>query len=226
MANSSSSDKSPKSDERNIVSGGSSGSLDFDDQMAVIWEKNKNFVYGSIAAIFVIFFAYHSVGFFTDRAEAGKQEGYQAAADDAAKLDWANKQSGHPLSGFAFKELGDKAFTDGDFAAASGHYAKAAENANGIIAEAAKLGEAMAFIKLDKTSEATAALKTLADNEEAANQLEALYRLAEIEYSANNYDATRDYIRRIQDKSSQETFYWVQKALTLQMQLPQEASEV
>ena len=220
MAKSSSSKKTPKSDERNIVSSGSSSAIDLDDQIAVIWEQNKNFIFGSIAAVFVAFFAYHAFGYLTHRAEESKKEGYQAAMNDAAKLAWANEESGHPLSGFAFKELADKAFETGDFSTAANHYAKAADSASGVIAEAAKLGEAMALLKLDQISDAKAALTTLADNEEAANQVEALYRLAEIEYSANNYDAVRDYISRIQDKPSQEAFYWVQKALTLQMQLP------
>lgn len=224
MAKSSSSKKTPKSDERNIVTSGSSGSFDLDDQIAVIWEQNKNFIFGSIAVIFVVFFAYHAVGYLAHRADESKKEGYQAAIDDTTKLAWATDESGHPLSGFAFKELADKAFQNGDFSAAANHYAEAADSANGVIAEAAKLGEAMALLQLGKIDQAKAALATLADNEEAANQVEALYRLAEIEYSENNYDAVRDYISRIQDEPSQEAFYWVQKALTLQTQLPQEES--
>ena len=220
MAKSSSSKKTPKSDERNIVTSGSSGAIDLDDQIVVIWEQNKKFIFGSIAAVFVAFFAYHAFGYLAHRTEESKKEGYQAAINYAAKLAWANDESGHPLSGFAFKELADKAFEVGDFPTAADHYAKAADSANGVIAEAAKLGEAMALLKLGMINEAKAALTMLADNEEAANQVEALYRLAEIEYSVNNYDAVRYYISRIQNNSSQETFYWVQKASTLQMQLP------
>jgi len=225
MAKSTSSDKTPKSDERNIVSGGSAGSVDFDDQMVVIWEKNKNFILGSIAAIFVVFFGYHAVGFMAQYGENSKKEGYQAASDDAAKLAWANDEAGHPLSGFAFKELADKAFEDGEFATAADRYAKAADSAESAIAEAAKLGQAMSLLQLDKVAEAKSALSSLADNEEASNQVEALYRLAEIEFAADNHEGARGYINRIQDKSSQETFYWVQKAMMIQMQLPKEETE-
>jgi len=218
---SSSSKKTPKNDERNVVAG-EAGSIDFDDRVAAIWEKNKTFIIGCIAAVFAIYIGYHAVGFIQRQAEASAKAGYQEADDPEAKLAWAEDESGHPLSGFAFKELADADYSDRDFAAAAERSAQAAAHSEGAIAQAALMGQAMSLLQQKKVETAKGILETLANDEDAANQVEALYRLAEMAYEANNYSEARDYISRIQDKSSQETFYWTQKALTLQMQLPPE----
>ena len=110
MAHSSDKNPTPKSDERNLVAAAAASGADFEDQLALIWEKNQKFIIYSIVGIFVVFGIYQLSLYLSASAKISVQESYASADDSASKLAFAEDEAGEPLSGFAFKQLGDEAY--------------------------------------------------------------------------------------------------------------------
>lgn len=210
----------PKSDERNLVDAAAMGGADLEDQLAQIWEENKKFIIYCVAGIFVVFGIYHFSKFMVAQAEASLKEDYASADDSASKLAFAEKESSNPLGGFAYSELAGEAYESGDFQEAADYYAKAAKSARGAIRDAALMGQAMSLLQSGDSGQARDILEDIASSEEAGNTTEARYRLAELAVADEDYEVARDLITEIQSNFSQETFYWIQKAMSLQSKLP------
>jgi len=224
MANSSDNNPTPKSDERNLVAAAAASGADFEDQLAIIWEKNKKFIIYSIVGIFAAFVVYHLTLFMAAQAKQGLQESYASADDSASKLAFAESESGKPLGGFAFKQLGDEAYEAKEFGKAAGYYEKAAKSAKNSIKDAALMGQAMSLLQDGQNSAAQDILKTIASNDNAGNLAEARFRLATIAVDDQDFEAARTYIADLQSNITQENFYWLQKAMVLQSKLPAEAA--
>ena len=220
MAQSKDENPKPRSDERNIVDAAASSGADFEDQLAQIWEKNKKFIIYCVAGIFVVFGIYHFSKFIVAQAEASLKEDYASADDSASKLAFAEKESSNPLGGFAYSELAGEAYESGDFQEAAYYYAKAAKSAKGAIRDAALMGQAMSLLQSGDSGQAQDILEDIASSEDAGNATEARYRLAELAVADEDYEVARDLITEIQSNFSQETFYWIQKAMSLQSKLP------
>ena len=220
MAQSKDDNPKPKSDERNIVDAAASSGADLEDQLALIWEENKKFIIYCVAGIFVVFGIYHFSKFMVAQAEASLKEDYASADDSASKLVFAEKESGNPLGGFAYSELAGEAYENGDFQKAADYYSSAAKSAKGAIRDAALMGQAMSLMQSGRSGEAREILEDIASNEEAGNAAEARYRLAELAVADEDYEVARNLITEIQSNFSQETFYWIQKAMSLQSKLP------
>ena len=135
-------------------------------------------------------------------------------------LAFANDESGHPLSGIAFKELADKAFAASEFEKALDLYSQAQSSSEGAIQGSAQIGEAMSLLALDKTAEAKTIFEEIANNDSALNQQEAQFRLAGFAVDAGDDSVARGYLDEIVE-SGKQTF-WLQKALQLQSILPAE----
>lgn len=221
MARTTDSKPNPKSDERNIVAAVTSGA-DLEDQLAIIWEKNKTLIVYSIVGIFAIFGIYHLSAFMIERGKIAVQEDYAAADDSASKLAFAESESGNPLSGFAYKELAAEAYDSGDYAKAAEYFENAAKSAKDAIKDAAMIGQAMSLIQSGQPAEAKAILQSIVANESAGNIAEARYRLAALAVEERNFEQARTLITDLQANFSQETFYWIQKAVALQSKLPPE----
>lgn len=220
MAESSDKKSNPKSDERNIVDSAILSGADLEDQLSLIWEKNKKFIIYSVAGIFVLFGIYHLSNYLVERGRIAVQEAYASADDSASKLAFAQEESGNPLSGFAYKELAAEAYEEGDYAKAAEYYANAASSTKGAIKEAAQMGQAMALLQNGQTSDARAILREIVSNENASNLAEARYRLAAIAVEEKDYEYARTLITDLQSSFTQENFYWIQKAMSLQSKLP------
>ncbi|HCR29118.1 MAG TPA: hypothetical protein DIV79_03780 [Opitutae bacterium] len=220
MAQSKDDNPKPKSDERNIVDAAASSGADLEDQLALIWEENKKFIIYCVAGIFAVFGIYHFSKFMVAQAEASLKEDYASADDSASKLVFAEKESGNPLGGFAYSELAGEAYENGDFQKAADYYSSAAKSAKGAIRDAALMGQAMSLMQSGRSGEAREILEDIASNEEAGNAAEARYRLAELAVADEDYEVARNLITEIQSNFSQETFYWIQKAMSLQSKLP------
>lgn len=222
MAQSTDKNSTPKSDERNIVDSAILSGGDLEDQVTLIWEKNKKFIIYSIVGIFAVFGIYHISGFMIKQGQLAVQEDYASADDSASKLAFAQKESGDPLSGFAYKELAAEAYEEGDYAKAAEYFENASGSAKGAIKEASQMGHAMALIQTGQSDQAESILKELVSNENAGNLAEARYRLAALAVENEDFEYARTLIADLQTNFSQETFYWIQKAMTLQSKLPAE----
>ena len=158
-------------------------------------------------------------------AKVATQESYASADDSASKLAFAEDESGNPLSGFAFKQLGDEAYEAKEFGKAAGYYEKAASSAKDAIKDAALMGQAMSLLQNDQSDAAQVILRTIASDENAGNLAEARYRLATLAVEDENFDAARTYLEDLQTNITQENFYWLQKAMVLQSKIPEVAAE-
>jgi len=223
MANSSDKNPTPKSDERNLVAAAAASGADFEDQLALIWEKNQKFIIYSIVGIFVVFGIYQLSLYMSASTKIAVQESYASAEDSASKLAFAEDEAGEPLSGFAFKQLGDEAYEAKEYGKAAGYYEKAASSAKDAIKDAALMGQAMALLQEGLSAKAQDILRTIASNDNAGNLAEARYRLATLAVEEENFAAARTYLEDLQANITQENFYWLQKAMVLQSRIPAEA---
>ncbi len=222
MAKRSKSNETPKSDTRNVVSAEGSESVDLEDQLASIWDQNKQLITYGIIGIFVIFAGYYVVKFLGERAEQSIQAGYVEAEGPEEKSEWAQGESGHPLSGFAYKQLADEAYKEQDFQKAADLYGKAVKSTKSAIQDAAQLGLAMSHLQNGEETEAKNAFSKIAKDEKATNRLEAWYQLASLAKQDGDFSTAREHIEQVQSNASQENFYWLQKAMILQSELPPE----
>ncbi len=214
MANKSS---SPKSDERNIVSSNQVEIQDLEDQVVMFWEKNRSIIIGSVAFIFAAFLGYQGFKYMQYRADESLKAGYQAASTSEEKAAWAADEAGKPLSGFAFKELGDEAYQAGETAKAEGYYREAAKSASAPVDQAATIALAVTLIDQDKLNEAKSLLQGIADDPTALAQAEAQYRLAYLASQEGDAETARSLIEAISDDS----FFWKSRARSLEPKLPE-----
>ena len=206
----------PKNDERNIVEANQVEIQDLEDQLFLVWKNNKGLILGGIGFVFAFFLGFQGLKAYQKSAETSLATNYQAAATDEAKQAWAEEEAGHPLSGFAEKELADAAFANDDFASAETHYRAAAKSSKSVVSEAAMLGIAVSLLNQGKTDDAKSALESLANNPDAANQAEAQYRLALIAKNEGDADTARSLIEAIND----EAVFWKALAQSLEQGLP------
>lgn len=217
MAKQSDKSTAPKSDERNIVSGGPDIE-DLEGQLLMIWSKYGKQITASIIAVVLIFIGYQAFSAMARKAERSKQAAYSAVTDDTAKLAFAEKHSGHPLSGLAYKELADAAFAAAEYEKALDLYKSAYGSVESVLQEAAHIGQAMSLVELDQTDAAKAIFEEIAADSDALNQQEAQFRLAGLAVEAGDTATARALIEDIIN-SGKQTF-WLQKALQLQAILP------
>lgn len=211
MATKDSKNPGSKSDERNVVESSQVDIQDLEDQVILLWQKNRNLILGSVAALFIAFLGYNGYLYMQRQAEQKLQAGYLAATSDEARLAWAERESGSALAGFAFKELADKAYAAGDFAKAEGLYRKAAESAESVVKNAAEMGLAAALIELSKTDEAKKLLAKVADDSNNPARPEAQFRLAQIAHKEGNDEVARNYLESI----GVDGGIWQQRAMSL-----------
>lgn len=184
---------------------------DLEDQAYLFWDRNKGLVLGAVAFIFAVFVGYQGIKFLQARSEEKLMAGYQAADSSEAKAAWAEEEAGHPLSGFAFKELGDEAFAAGEFAKAENYYREAAEAASAPIDQAATLSLAITLIEQGKVEEAKPLLESVADDDTALAQAEAQYRLAQLAKEEDDTATVQAYSEAI----SEEAYFWKARAEAL-----------
>lgn len=207
---------SPQNDERNIVGPDQVDIQDLENQVIMFWEKNKGILIGSVAFVFAAFLGFQGFKFMELKSQENLKAGYQAATTSEAKAAWAKEEAGKPLSGFAFKELGDEAYEAGDLSKAEGYYREAAKSAAAPVDQAATIALAVTLIDLDKVSEAKTLLQPIADDATALAQAEAQYRLAYIASQEGDATTARALIEAISDSS----YFWKTRARSIEQKLP------
>ncbi|MBC2607164.1 tetratricopeptide repeat protein [Pelagicoccus albus] len=190
---------------------------DIENQIIMIWEKNRGLILGGIGFVFAVFIGYQGLKFMEARAEKNLQEGYQSADNTDAKATWAEDEAGTALSGFAYKELGDEAFAAGDYAKAETYYRSAAESTETPVDQAATMALAVTLIAQDKNAEAKEILQPIAEDSTALAQAEAKYRLASLVGEEGDVQTALDLI----DSIDEQDFFWKSRGDTLKEKLPE-----
>lgn len=217
MAKNTSKPSASKSDERNIVGSNQVDIQDLENEVIMFWENNKGRVIAGVAFVFAAFLGYQGIKYLQASSEESLKEGYQQATTSEAKAAWAEKEEGKALSGFAFKELGDEAYSNGDLAKAETFYRKAVASASAPIDEAAQIALAVTLIATEKTSEAKSLLQTIASDPTALAQAEAQYRLAYIASAEGDPATARALIEAISEKA----YFWKSRAQSIEAKLPE-----
>lgn len=212
MAKKDKSNAPSRSDERNIVEDSHVDLEDLEHQLVIIWEQNRGMIIGGVVLVFAVFLGFQGMKYYQRSAEAKIQSGYQEAIEDTAKLAWADKESGHALSGFAYKELADAAMADGDSAEAEALYRKSIKSSEAAIKEAARMGLALSLLDQGENEEAKSVLREIADDANAISRAEAQFRLAQIATNEGDAETAKSYI----DAIPVEDFFWKSRASSLE----------
>jgi hypothetical protein len=153
--------------------------------------------------------------------ETGVVEAY-AAADSSDKLKaFAAAHAAHPLAGVAQLRLADEAYQAGKAAEAAGLYQQAAATLKGDpLGARARMGRAVAQLAAGQATEATPALKALADDSTQlkAVRAEAAFHLASLAVEAKDANEAQRLVDQLMqiDVSSP----WTQQAMMLRASLP------
>lgn len=224
------SEKTPpsKPDERNLIETGATDIHEFEALLSLWWDKYKKHIIIAVAAVIGAFVIYYAVQFASRQARLSQQQAYLEAEGTEAKRSWAESHSEAPLAGYAFKELADKAYEEGNYSEAAELYRKAAAGAKSVVRDAALMGQAMSLLRSDGSGDAQAEtlLLELANDPAAGNQAEALYQLAALAAKRENYQRAREHIETLQELDlNQANYFWVQKALALEVTFPPAPAE-
>jgi len=211
----------PAGDDRNLVAIDPSTMLSFEDRVTLFWEKNRTIVYVVCALVVVAIVGRGILNYSARQKELAVQAAYAAATTNDQLKSFASAHAGHALAGVALVRLADDAYKAGKAAEAVTGY-DSALNAlkTGPLAARAKLGRALAKAISGKAAEATAELKTLADDTAELKSIrsESLYHLTSLAVDAANAADAQKYVDQLMklDVSSS----WTQRAMALRATLP------
>ena len=193
-----------------------------EDQLLVYWNRYKNQILLGLTAAVLLIFGFQLSKWWSKKAVSDRAQSYAEAVEDSQKEAFADKFSGTDLGGVAFLELGDKAYTDGEFASAGSLYEKAFDAFDMVeFKQRAHLGLAMTRFQAGDESGAVKDLESIADNTDYpdAARGEALYQLAVIDWENGSFETMLQRHNRIETLTNAAN--WQGKALQLQNSIPE-----
>lgn len=174
----------PTGDDRNLVAGSESAAApELEEVVQQFWEKNRSLLIGlAVVILLAILIRNGWAAYQAGQIESAREE-YAAASTDAELKAFADDRAGTALAGVALLQVADKAFSEARYAEAlTGYQAAAEELEDSIFADRVALGAAMSQLMNGNTAEGLSALRTLANDTDAASAVraEAIYHLASI----------------------------------------------
>lgn len=211
------SEKPLAADDRNIVAVDEAyKEAGFEDRMYLFWNKYQSWIVAAIVAVFVGLILYFAMNFLAERREAAIREAYSAAGTPEEKTAFAREHSGHNLAGAAALEVADVRFEEEAYGEAAELYGLAAESLAGHpLRGRAALGQAVAYIMLERPDDAESVLTTLADDPEVLTsaRMEAKYMLASLAFERGDYERVRTLADEIESEDTMG--FWSSRARTL-----------
>ncbi|HUJ44534.1 MAG TPA: tetratricopeptide repeat protein [Opitutaceae bacterium] len=195
--------------------------LPFDVQLRTFWEKNHQAVYVGCVLVVLAIAGRYTYEAIVVQHEASVEAAYAAATTPAKLQAFARDNPTHPLAGAAYLRMADESYTAGNFSEALEDYDKAAAVLPGTpFATRALLGKGMCLIQSGKTTEGTAILQRLADDNAqlAAVRCEAAYHLASLGLEAGRADEVVRLTNLIMQIDTGGV--WAQRSLQLRSRLP------
>jgi hypothetical protein len=211
----------PTGDDRNLVAAATSPAVTFEDRVRTFWTGNRNVITGLCVGVALAIVAKGGWDYLQGQQETGVVEAY-AAADSSDKLKaFVAAHASHPLAGVAQLRLADEAYQAGKAADAAGFYQQAAATLKGDpLGARARMGRAVAQLAAGQATEATPALKALADDSTQlkAVRAEAAFHLASLAVEAKDANEAQRLVDQLMqiDVSSP----WTQQAMMLRASLP------
>jgi hypothetical protein len=211
----------PAGDDRNLVAAATSPAVTFEDRVRTFWTGNRNVITGLCVGVALAIVAKGGWDYLQGQQETGVVEAY-AAADSSDKLKaFVAAHASHSLAGVAQLRLADEAYQAGKAAEAAGLYQQAAATLKGDpLGARARMGRAVAQLAAGQATEASPALKALADDSSQlkAVRAEAAFHLASLSVEAKDANEAQRLVDQLMqiDVSSP----WTQQAMMLRASLP------
>jgi tetratricopeptide (TPR) repeat protein len=192
-----------KGDDRNLVIVDQDfGQPDLEDRMWLFWIRNRVFILGISAILVIGALGYITWSAISDYKLSSMQGEYRAVAQTSdARLSFARKNQGTPISGIAAIEAGDQLYKENKFAEAEAAYAFALGNFSlddkfaTAFAGRAKLGIALARINNADRDGGVKVLTELAQMPRflATHRGEAIYKLVVLALEKNDLTEARKW---------------------------------
>jgi hypothetical protein len=204
-----------------LVAAATSPAVTFEDRVRTFWTGNRNVITGLCVGVALAIVAKGGWDYLQGQQETGVVEAY-AAADSSDKLKaFVAAHASHSLAGVAQLRLADEAYQAGKAAEAAGLYQQAAATLKGDpLGARARMGRAVAQLAAGQATEATPALKALADESSQlkAVRAEAAFHLASLAVEAKDANEAQRLVDQLMqiDVSSP----WTQQAMMLRASLP------
>jgi hypothetical protein len=204
-----------------LVAAATSPAVTFEDRVRTFWTGNRNVITGLCVGVALAIVAKGGWDYLQGQQETGVVEAY-AAADSSDKLKaFVAAHASHSLAGVAQLRLADEAYQAGKAAEAAGLYQQAAATLKGDpLGARARMGRAVAQLAAGQATEATPALKALADDSSQlkAVRAEAAFHLASLAVEAKDANEAQRLVDQLMqiDVSSP----WTQQAMMLRASLP------
>jgi hypothetical protein len=190
-----------KGDDRNLVPVEAATTLSFEDQIFLIWKKQRTFILGTLTAVAVVLVAWFVIREVQQSREAGISKAFGEATTLEAKRAFVGEHPDHVLAGVALLALADDGFANKRFDEAARDYgAAAAVLKDPLLVGRARLGEGTANLKSAQSSTTGEQQLTRAAEDATllmAYRTQAWYILATHAAGAGDVAKARDLIGRL-----------------------------
>lgn len=198
----------------------------FEDRVQLFWERHGRTVITALVVLVLFFAAKALFGVYASYRENAVRTAYAEAGDDASALRaFATANPAAALAGFAWTQIGDKAYEAQDYRAAADAYAAAVPLIkNDPVGARARMGHAVSLLKAGDAG-ARPAFEVLANDTlyPASLRAEAAYHLAVIASEAGEGEAASRYLSLA--ISVDTSGLWAQRATRLTGRLPAASAE-
>jgi hypothetical protein len=224
------SDPQPANDDRNLVkTDETTVAPGLDEQLHGFWQKNGRAVLTLCVLVGLGILAKGGWELYQSGREKDIEKDYAAAGTTDKLKAFAAAHPDHELGGLAQLRVADEDYQAGKFADAAAGYEKAAPALKGTpFAGRAQVGAAFAKLQSGKASDAEAALKQIAsdENQLKAIRAEAAYDLASLASAAGKVEDVKKYSDQVMQLDASSP--WAQRALMLRATVvgPTEAKDV
>lgn len=194
---------------------------DFEQKLMLLWERNRNAIITTVVVAALLIIGYHGAGYMAQRKEAAIRDEYSRADNIAARLSFAVDHPDHPLAGYAYLEVANEQYTQGEYLQAAEHYQTAIDSLEGTpLQQRARLGYAMAAIRNNDRATGQTILKELANDTTIldATRAEAAYNLAILHWQDNDLPTVKAQLDLI--AGLDQPGYWINKADGLRARIP------
>jgi hypothetical protein len=215
------SNPTPAGDDRNLVAVDPATAATFEDKVNLFWKKNRTVVVVLCILIVLVIVGREGWNYMNRQKELEVEKAYAAATTPEQLKAFAAAHPDHALAGIAQLRMADDAYKAGKSTEAIAGYDQAISILKtGPLAARAQIGRAVAKVQANKTAEAQADLKKLADDTTQVKGLraEATYHLASLAVDAKNATDAQKYVDQLMQLDA--TSPWTQRAMALRASLP------
>ncbi len=198
------------------------GTLDFDERMWLLWDKNKSNITLCLVAVFIGFIAIGIFDMMRKNEIEMTQKAYLTAVKNGTLAMFTIDHPQSPLSGLTWLNEADTFYKEGNFEKAAVSYQKASENLkDNPLGLRARIGYGMTLYKQGNLPSARNAITTVATSEKASQtaRAEAHYLLAEFALTLNEWDNASKHLNAIAGLAYAGT--WIMRSEMLKMNVPE-----